>query len=81
MKPPICEICDKRITEKENAGLVYFQKTDADKEWDRKCKEEGFVGHPPYVEWFCEEHYPIAKKYCSLTRWEAMTAIKKEIDS
>jgi hypothetical protein len=29
----------------------------------------------------CKEHYPIAKKYSSLTRWEAMAAIKKEIES
>jgi hypothetical protein len=41
MKPPICEICDKRLTDQEKAGLVYFHKTDADKKWDKRCEEEG----------------------------------------
>ena len=79
MKPPICEICDRRISNMENAGLVYFQKIEADKEWDRKSEKEGFVGHPPYAEWFCEEHYLIAKKYRSLPRGVALVSIKREL--
>jgi hypothetical protein len=79
MKPPICEICDRRILKEEHAGLVYFQKTKTDSEWDKKCKEEGFVGHPPYAEWFCEEHYLIAKKYSSLPKRVALVSIKREL--
>ena len=79
MKPPICEICDREISDKENAGLVYFQKTNADKEWDKKCEEEGFVGHPPYVEWFCEDHFFIAKKYSSLPKRVAIVSIQREL--
>ena len=79
MKPPICEICDKDIPETENAGLVYFQKTTSDKEWDKKCEEDGFVGHPPYAEWFCEEHFLIAKKYSALPKRVALVSIKKEL--
>jgi len=79
MKPPICEICDRRITDRENAGLVYFQKTKADYEWDTKCEEEGLVGHPPYAEWFCTEHHPLAKKYCKLPRGVALVSIQREL--
>lgn len=79
MKPPICEICEKNLTNQEHVGLVYFQKTDADKEWDRRCEEEGFVGHPPYAEWFCEEHYLIAKKFSSLPKRVAIVSIKREL--
>ena len=79
MKPPICDICDKRIVDMENAGLVYFQKTKADKEWDKKCEKEGFIGHPPYAEWFCRNHYLIAKKYSTLPLRAAIVSIQREL--
>jgi len=79
MKPPICEICDKRISDMENAGLVYFQKTKADEEWDRRVEEEGIIGHPPYADFFCKEHYILAKKYSKLPRGVAIVSIKREL--
>lgn len=79
MKPPICEICNKRIEDMEKGGLVYFQKTKKDKEWDKRCEEEGFVGNPPYASWFCEDHYLIAKKFSALPKRVAVVSVKREL--
>lgn len=62
MRPPICAICDKEFFNLEKGGLVYFKKRPSDIEWDIKMEEQGMVGHPPYAEWFCEEHYTKAKE-------------------
>ena len=60
-------------------GPAYFQKTASDKEWDKRCEDEGFVGHPPYAEWFCEKHFLIAKKYSALPKRVALVSIKREL--
>ncbi len=70
MKPPICTLCGKRLTAKEG-GLVYFQKVKEDIAWDRKAKDQGFVGHPPYCDWFCGRHFDQAKELQHLTRQQA----------
>ncbi len=57
MRPPICGICDKEFTVKDEGGLIYFKKRLSDKEWEERMEEIGGVGHPPYAEWFCKEHY------------------------
>jgi len=77
MKPTICEICHKRFTPSDKAGVVYFRKSPGDIEWDKRVEEEGIIGHPPYAEWFCEIHHPQAKKMETLTRMEAMNEFRK----
>ena len=57
MKPPICCICDKRLNDTDEGGLIYFKKRPSDEEWIKKMEEKGMVGHPPYAEWFCKDHY------------------------
>ena len=76
MRPPICAICDKDFDDLERGGLVCFKKRPSDIEWDVKM-ETGMVGHPPYAEWFCEEHYSRAKELENLPIDEAMKALKK----
>ncbi|MEX2705471.1 MAG: hypothetical protein ACTSUQ_08630 [Candidatus Freyarchaeota archaeon] len=76
MRPPICAICDKRFLDSEEGGLVYFKKRPSDYEWIKKMEEKGMVGHPPYAEWFCGEHYPKAKELEHLTIDEAMKKLK-----
>ncbi len=71
MKPPICFICHKRF-DIEKGGLVYFKLKLSDIEWKKKMEREGMVGHPPYAEWFCEEHYDKAKNLSHLTKAEAL---------
>ncbi|MFX0137950.1 MAG: hypothetical protein ACFFDN_30190 [Candidatus Hodarchaeota archaeon] len=78
MKPPICEICDKKMGEFDDCGLVYFKKRPSDLEWDKKAEQPGFVGHPPYAAWFCKEHYEQAIKLEHLTISEALQKIKEK---
>ncbi len=75
MKPPVCCICNK-ILEADEGGLIYFKKRPSDHEWDVRAKQPGFVGHPPYAEWFCEKHYERAKDLGDLTIDIALNKIK-----
>ncbi len=62
MKPPICRVCDKELGEKDDGGLVYFKKRQSDKDWEKRMEEIKGVGHPPYAEWFCKQHFKKAKE-------------------
>ncbi|MHC1591964.1 MAG: hypothetical protein ACXQS8_07750 [Candidatus Helarchaeales archaeon] len=76
MRPPICSICNKKF-DPAKGGLVYFKKRPSDLEWDRMMEEKGMVGHPPYAEWFCEEHVEKARSLEHLTIDEAMKKMMK----
>jgi len=76
MKPPVCCICDKELDYPDEGGLIYFKKGPSDKKWDKLMEEEGMVGHPPYVEWFCEDHYKKASKLKDLPIDKALYMIK-----
>ena len=76
MRPPECRVCDKKMG-KDDGGLVQFEKRPSDIEWDKKAnKIEGFVGHPPYIDWFCSKHYNKAKELKSLTIDKVMKILK-----
>ncbi len=76
MKPPECRICGNKM-EIDEGGLVQFKKRPSDIEWDEKRKRiEGFVGHPPYIDWFCREHYDKANELQNLTIEKAMKILK-----
>jgi hypothetical protein len=79
MKPPICEVCLRRIGENEEGKLLYFKRSPRDREWDKKAEEPGFDGHPPYAAWFCSEHLEKAENLTYLILPEAMEKIKKEL--
>lgn len=78
MKPPICRICDKRLADKNDGGLIYFKKRPSDIKWERKMEEIGGVGHPPYAEWFCKKHYEKAIKLKNLPIDEALKILRSE---
>ncbi|HQO02589.1 MAG TPA: hypothetical protein PLI62_09985 [Spirochaetota bacterium] len=61
MRPPVCRICGKDLSEDEG-GLVYFKKRPADIEWDEKMKQKDMIGHPPYGDWFCGNHIDRARE-------------------
>lgn len=63
----------------DKGGLISFALTESDKKWKKKAEQPGFIGHPPWKEWFCEVHYEIAKKYSHLTLPEAMGEIGKQV--
>ena len=75
MKPPVCCICDKNL-EADEGGLVYFKRRPSDLKWDERAKQPGFVGHPPYAEWFCGRHYERAKELSDLTIDIALKKLK-----
>lgn len=80
MRPPICAICHSRMDEQhKDFELLSFQLSEADKEFNKRLEQPGFVGHPHGLEWFCKEHAAIAKKYNHLTLGEAIKKIQKEI--
>ena len=60
----------------KKGGLIYFKETRADIEWKRRVKEEGLLGHPPYAEWFCEDHYQEALKLKDRTKAEAIRILR-----
>jgi hypothetical protein len=74
MKPPVCAICESRSF--DQGGIVYFKKRASDKEWDKRMKEEGMVGHPPYARWFCSNHYEKAESLRHMTADEAMRIMR-----
>ncbi len=76
MRPPICAVCDDDAG--EDGGLVSFVRGPSGVEFDRRCQEEeGFVGHPPYVEWFCGSHITAARELDGRTRREAMAVLRQ----
>ena len=79
MKPPICVICRKNIKNMEEGGLIRFAKTDKDRAWDKRVQKEKIIGHPPYAEWFCEDHYPIARKYRDEPKSVALPKIRNKL--
>jgi hypothetical protein len=78
MRPPICAVCGKESMESGEMSLISFKKTKSDKKWERKSKKKGFVGHPPWKEWFCKEHAKQARKLSHLSVGEAMEELHKE---
>lgn len=67
MRPPICRICDNKLTDMNDGGLIYFKKRPSDLEWEKRIEEIGGVGHPPYAEWFCKKHFEKANELKHLT--------------
>lgn len=76
MRPPICAVCDKEFGPDEG-GLIYFKKRPSDIEWEQKMKKTGGIGHPPYADWFCGEHYEVALEFKDRTIDEAMKLLSK----
>ena len=75
MRPPMCYVCDKDF-DTDEGDLLYFKKGEKGIAWDKKMEQPGFVGHPPYAEWFCNEHIEEWKKLQHLTFSEAKKKIK-----
>lgn len=78
VRPPICGICDKEFTVKDEGGLIYFKKRPSDIEWEERMEEIGGVGHPPYAEWFCKEHYDRAYQLKHLSIDKAFKLLLKK---
>ncbi|MHA1803926.1 MAG: hypothetical protein ACTSU4_05270 [Promethearchaeota archaeon] len=79
MRPPICAVCGERFDPAGKGGLVYFVMRKSDEEWRKRMKKIHSVGHPPWAEWFCAKHYPIAVKYNTLTIDEAWKRMREDL--
>ncbi len=77
MKPPICELCMNKFDHREEGGTVSFKKTKQDKKWEKRVKKKSIVEHPPFMEWFCGEHFEAARKLEHLHHHEAMQELRK----
>ncbi|MFW9922630.1 MAG: hypothetical protein ACFFDW_04985 [Candidatus Thorarchaeota archaeon] len=78
MRPPECRICNKDVDLNGKGGLIYFKKRFSDRVWERKMNRIHGVGHPPYADWFCEEHHTRAKELSNLTIDKAMMIMREE---
>ena len=76
MKPPICAVCGKRLGADEGM-LIYFKKRPSDIDWEKRMNKIGGVGHPPYAEWFCKEHFKDALELKDKNIDEAMKILSK----
>ncbi|MFX0106033.1 MAG: hypothetical protein ACFE75_11145 [Candidatus Hodarchaeota archaeon] len=78
IKPPICRICDKKLEDIDDCGLIYFKKRQSDIEWEKRMEEIGGVAHPPYAEWFCKKHYEKANELKHLSIDEALRILTSQ---
>ena len=80
MRPPICAYCHRRNSEeKVTFRTVMFALTSEEKAFNDRMIANRMVGHKKGLEWFCEDHLAVAKKYKHLHYRDAMTQIRKDI--
>ncbi|GAA4809775.1 hypothetical protein GCM10011365_15400 [Marinicella pacifica] len=75
MKPPVCEICQKRLTldsdSESTGGLVWFK--------NYQPLPPRMVGHPKGIGWFCGVHYKQAQTLNNLDMTDAIQQIKSSL--
>lgn len=74
MMPPNCCICHEDFPPDEG-GLIYFAEDEADRDFNKRFEEPGFVGHPSNAYWFCKKHYKKAITLSHLTKKEAFKSL------
>ncbi len=78
MKPPIYCICDEKLKDMNDGGLIDFKKRLSDIEWEKHMEKIKGVGHPPYAEWFCKKHYDKASELKHLPIDKALKILMSE---
>ena len=74
MMPPNCCLCKNGIETGHKCELVYFSKTEGDRQWyAMMAKGKSFTDHPPDCDWFCDLHAESAK---SVIHHDRPTAIR-----
>lgn len=69
MKPPVCAACpDATIESSAEGGNVRFR--------DYQPLDDGVVGHPDGLEWFCAAHLPAAKAMNDLPAASALPVLR-----
>jgi hypothetical protein len=57
---------------------VQFAITSAEQAELKRFEQPGFVGHPPGLEWFCEQHLAGARSLCHLTLGQALQLLRAQ---
>jgi len=78
MMPPTCCLCDLSDQKDNEFNLVYFASTPEVKQWQYEMDTSGLTGHPPNAAWFCQFHFPAAKRLSSLPIDQAMAELKQD---
>ena len=78
MRPPICCICNRKLKDMNNGGLIYFKKRPSDIEWKKKMEKIKGVGHPPYADGSVKKHYEKASELKHLPIDEALKILRFE---
>jgi hypothetical protein len=79
MRPPICAICRKDFRKDiQKGGSIRFALSPEDQAFNDRMTERRQKGHPKGLEWFCNKHLPIAKRYKHLIWKEARPKIIKK---
>ena len=78
MMPPTCCLCDLSDQKDNEFNLVYFASTPEVKQWQHEMDTSGLTGHPPNAAWFCQFHFPAAKRLSSLPIDQAMAEFKQD---
>ncbi|MCU0430542.1 MAG: hypothetical protein MUF42_11280 [Cytophagaceae bacterium] len=71
MRPPICDICHKRL-DTDEGGLLQFALSEDDKEFNKRFEEPGFTGHPRGLHWLCDKHHAQLKAFSHYTWAQAL---------
>lgn len=75
MKPPICELCGEGF-DPDAGELLEFQRASSDAERHERAEADDFVGHPPNVAWFCEDHSTRARRLTDRTLADALETMR-----
>lgn len=78
MMPPECCLCAPSGQKESESNLVYFASTPEVKQWQHEMDKSGLTGHPPNAAWFCQLHFPAAKRLSSLPIDQAMSQLKQD---
>ncbi|WP_149263776.1 hypothetical protein [Actinomadura sp. K4S16] len=80
MMPPHCFLCDRSLREGDPASsftAVRFGINAQEEALEQDRDREGWVGHPSWVAWFCDEHTALAEDHSHLHWREAFELLRQ----
>jgi hypothetical protein len=81
VRPPDCFICQRSLRDGEPYSSftdVWFALTPEEEAIRREQDRQGWVGHPPEVEWFCDKHSALAEEHAHLHWREALELLARQ---
>ncbi|MFB9193309.1 hypothetical protein ACFFWA_10065 [Actinomadura verrucosospora] len=81
MMPPMCFVCLRTLRDGvpfSSFETVRFALTPEEEAVRQEQHREGWVGHPPEVYWFCDEHLALGKEHSHLHWREAQELLANQ---